>query len=165
MHTEGPSGKPGGPSALEVPADLRGEADLRQLGKRARDIDGERGGARRAGGARTRAEGEARASECRAAGARKALAIAADATGPAQLDSAIEETASKLGGLDALVTLVGGSHPGGTADLSDQDWRSAYERNLWPAVRASRSALPPLAKGAARRGFPEPPARRASSCT
>src|SRR5438445_8849725 len=43
MHTEGPSGKPGGPSALEVPADLRGEADLRRLGKRARDIDGERG--------------------------------------------------------------------------------------------------------------------------
>jgi len=111
--------------------------------------------------ARTRADVEARASECRAAGARKALAIAADATDPAQLDSAIEETASKLGGLDALVTLVGGSHPGGTADLSDNDWRSAYERNLWPAVRASRSALPHLEKSAARRGFPRA-AREAS---
>lgn len=104
--------------------------------------------------ARTRADVEARASECRAAGARKVLAIAADATDPAQLDSAIEETAAKLGGLDAVVTLVGGSRPGGTADLSDQDWRSAYERNFWPEVRASRSALPHLEKSAARRGFP-----------
>jgi len=99
-----------------------------------------REGARVAVVARTRADVEARASECEAAGARKALAIAADATDAAQLDTAIEESASKLGGLDAVVTLVGGSQPGGTAELSDADWRSAYDRNLWPAIRASRSA-------------------------
>src|SRR5437016_2206509 len=105
--------------------------------------------------ARTRADVEARASECEAAGARKALAIAADATDAAQLDTAIEESASKLGALDALVTLVGGSQPGGTAELSDADWRSVYDRNLWPAIRASRSALPHLERSAARRGFPK----------
>src|SRR2546422_2143966 len=113
-----------------------------------------REGARVAVVARTRADVEARASECEAAGARKALAIAADATDAAQLDTAIEESASKLGGLDAVVTLVGGSQPGGTAELSDADWRSAYDRNLWPAIRASRSALPHLEKSAAKRGFP-----------
>src|SRR2546422_3231978 len=96
--------------------------------------------------ARTRVDVEARASECRAAGARKVLAIAADATDPGQLDSAIEETASKLGGLDALVTLVGGSHPGGTADLSDQDWRAGHERKPLPAGGAPRSGPSHLVK-------------------
>src|SRR5437764_10185431 len=104
--------------------------------------------------ARTRADVEARARECEAAGAQKAVAIAADATDGAQLDAAIEQAAAKLGGLDALVTLVGGSQPGGTAELSDADWRAVYEKNLWPAVRASRSALPHLERSAARRGFP-----------
>ena len=42
--------------------------------------------------------------------------------------------------LDVLVTLVGGSQPGGTAELSDSQWQSIYDRNLWPAVRASRHA-------------------------
>ena len=105
--------------------------------------------------ARTRADVEARARECDAAGAQKALAILADATDGAQLDAAIEQTAAQLGGIDALVTLIGGSQPGGTADLSDADWRSVYDRNLWPAIRASRSALPHLELGAARRGFPK----------
>ena len=104
--------------------------------------------------ARTRADVEARARECEAAGAQKALAIAADATDGAQLDAAIEQTAAKLGGLDVLVTLVGGSQPGGTAELSDESWRSVYDRNLWPAIRASRTALPHLERSAARRGFP-----------
>jgi 3-oxoacyl-[acyl-carrier protein] reductase len=104
--------------------------------------------------ARTREDVEARARECAAAGAEEALAIAADATDPEQLDAAIEKTASRFGGIDVLVTLVGGSQPGGTGELSDADWNTAYERNLWPAVRASRSALPHLVASAARRGFP-----------
>src|SRR2546428_13291646 len=82
-----------------------------------------REGARVAVVARTRADFEARASECEAAGARKALAIAADATDAAQLDTAIEESASKLGALDAEVTLVGGSQPCRAAGPADADWR------------------------------------------
>ncbi len=104
--------------------------------------------------ARTRADVDARARECEEAGAEQALAIAADATDPAQLDAAIEQTASRFGGLDALVTLVGGSQPGGTAELTDAQWKAAYDRNLWPAVRASRAALPHLEASAKRRGFP-----------
>ncbi|HET7788637.1 MAG TPA: SDR family oxidoreductase [Myxococcales bacterium] len=112
-----------------------------------------REGAKVAVVARTAADVEARAKEFAAAGAEKAIGIAADATDGAQLDAAIERTAKELGGLDALVTLVGGSQPGGTADLSAADWEAAYARNLWPAVRASRTALPHLSAGAARRGF------------
>lgn len=107
--------------------------------------------------ARTRDDVEARAAECRAAGAEQALPIAADAIDPAQLESAIETAARELGALDVLVNLVGGSQPGGTADLSPTDWEAAYARNLWPAVRASRLALSHLAASAARRGFRPPP--------
>ena len=103
--------------------------------------------------ARTAEAVEAKAAECRKAGAEKALGIAADATDPASLKSAIETTVAEFGGLDALVTLVGGSQPGGTAELTGADWETAYERNLWPAVRASRYALPNLIASAARRGF------------
>jgi 3-oxoacyl-[acyl-carrier protein] reductase len=106
--------------------------------------------------ARTAATVEAKAAECRKAGAEKAIGIAADATDAAALKSAVETTVAEFGGLDALVTLVGGSQPGGTADLSDLDWEAAYDRNLWPALRASRYALQHLITSAARRGFAAP---------
>ena len=103
--------------------------------------------------ARTKAAVEERAAECRKAGAKKALAIAADATDPPQLKQAVDTTAAEFGSLDVLVTLVGGSQPGGTAELTGADWEAAYDRNLWPSVRASRYALPHLIAGAVRRGF------------
>ena len=112
-----------------------------------------REGARVALLARTQSAVDERAAECRKAGAERALAISADAMDPAQLERAVATTATELGGLDVLVTLVGGSQPGGTAELSDADWGAAYDRNLWPAVRASRLALPHLIAGAVRRGF------------
>src|ERR1700704_3528696 len=102
------------------------------------------GGAAAISLAREHARVAMRARECLAAGAGDALGIAADATDPAQLDAAIERTATRFGGIDVLVTLVGGSQPGGTAELSEPDWQAAYERNLWPAVRATRTALPYL---------------------
>jgi 3-oxoacyl-[acyl-carrier protein] reductase len=107
--------------------------------------------------ARTREDVDARVRECEAVGAAQALAIAADATDPAQLEAAIEQTAARFGSLDVLVTLVGGSQPGGTADLTRQEWGAAFDRNLWPAVHASKAALPHLVASAARRGFPKAP--------
>jgi 3-oxoacyl-[acyl-carrier protein] reductase len=106
--------------------------------------------------ARTATAVEAKADECLKAGAEKALGIVADATDPASLKKAIETTAAEFGALDGLVTLVGGSQAGGTAELSGADWETAYERNLWPAIRASRYALTHLIASAARRGFAEP---------
>jgi 3-oxoacyl-[acyl-carrier protein] reductase len=103
--------------------------------------------------ARTRADVESRAAACKALGAPQALAITADATDPASLRRAVDTTAMEFGSLDILVTLVGGSQPGGTAELSGADWEAAYDKNLWPAVRASRYALPHLIASAVRRGF------------
>ena len=107
--------------------------------------------------ARTRASVDERARLCREAGATRAIAIAADATEPEQLARAVEQAASALGGLDALVTLVGGSQPGGT-ELDDEGWNDALRRNLWPAIRATRLALPFLAAAARDRGAVPPAA-------
>ena len=112
-----------------------------------------REGARVALMARTKSAVDERAAECKRAGAEKALAIAADATDPPQLKRAIETTVAEFGSLDVLVTLVGGSQPGGTAELTGADWETAYDKNFWPSVHASRYALPHLIAGAARRGF------------
>ena len=107
--------------------------------------------------ARTRAAVEERARACLDAGAPKAVAIAADATDAAQLERAIAEASAALGGLDVLVTLVGGSQPGGT-ELDDAGWAQALERNLWPAIRAARLALPLLEASARERGVRPAPA-------
>jgi 3-oxoacyl-[acyl-carrier protein] reductase len=105
--------------------------------------------------ARTRETVEERARLCREAGARKAVAIAADATVASDLERAIQQAAAELGGLDVLVTLVGGSQPGGT-ELDDAGWSAALERNLWPAIRATRLALPLLEASARGRGVLPP---------
>jgi NAD(P)-dependent dehydrogenase (short-subunit alcohol dehydrogenase family) len=111
--------------------------------------------------ARGPAELEARAEACLRAGAPEVVPLAADATDALELQSAIDEAGRRLGGLDILVTLVGGSQPGGTADTDDAGWERAFERNLWAAVRASRVALPYLVQSAARNAsFEQNPARQ-----
>jgi 3-oxoacyl-[acyl-carrier protein] reductase len=112
--------------------------------------------------ARTRASVEERARSCIEAGATRATAIAADATDPEQLARAVHEAAAALGGIDALVTLVGGGQPGGT-ELDDNGWSAALQRNLWPAIRAARLALPLLETSARERGALPPSAVDAQS--
>ena len=101
--------------------------------------------------ARGREGVEARAAECRAAGAPDALALAADATDPAALKAAVDAAGTAFGALDALVTLVGGSVPGAFATVDDAGWSAALERNFTCAVRASRFALPYLERSGAAR--------------
>jgi 3-oxoacyl-[acyl-carrier protein] reductase len=105
--------------------------------------------------ARTRETVEAAAAQCRSDGAPDAIALAADATDAAQLERAVAAAADRLSGLDILVTLVGGSQPGGT-ELDDAGWQSALDGNLWPALRASRLALPFLERSARERGWQPP---------
>jgi len=106
--------------------------------------------------ARTHSAVEERARLCVEAGATRATAVSADATDPDQLARAVHESAGALGGLDALVTLVGGGQPGGT-ELDDAGWATALQRNLWPAIRATRLALPLLESSARERGILPPP--------
>jgi 3-oxoacyl-[acyl-carrier protein] reductase len=93
--------------------------------------------------ARTEADVLARAEACRTEGAAQAHGFAADATDPAQLERVFADAVQALGGLDGLVSLVGGSAKGGTVGA---DFQAAFSRNFWPALGASRLAVPHLEK-------------------
>jgi 3-oxoacyl-[acyl-carrier protein] reductase len=78
-----------------------------------------------------------------AAGARVAT-IAADvatADGPGRV---IDEAVAQFGGLDILVNNVGLGKGAGLTDTSDAVWQEAFDQTLFPAVRASRAAVPHL---------------------
>lgn len=84
------------------------------------------------------------ADELRAAGA-PAWPIAGDVRSPTELDMMLSEAVGHLGGLDVLVTVVGGQVAFVPAvklhETADADWDTVYELNLRYVARAVRSAL------------------------
>jgi len=58
----------------------------------------------------------------------------------------IEETVARFGGLDVLVNNVGLARGGGLLDTSDEEWQAALDQTLFPAIRASRAAVPHMRK-------------------
>lgn len=75
--------------------------------------------------------------------------VAADLTTPegcAPLAQAVQE---RLGGLDILVHVVGGSATpaGGFAALGDAHWQAEIDRNLMPSVRLDRLLIPGMQSG------------------
>jgi NAD(P)-dependent dehydrogenase (short-subunit alcohol dehydrogenase family) len=65
------------------------------------------------------------------------------AEGCAMVAQAVGE---RLGGIDILVHVVGGSSApaGGFAVLDDQEWQKALDQNLFAAVRLDRALLPSM---------------------
>src|SRR4026208_2425285 len=59
-----------------------------------------------------------------------------------------QEVLSKLGGVDMIAHVVGGSSSpaGGFSKLSDDDWKKAFDLNLYPAVRLNRLLIPKMLK-------------------
>lgn len=77
--------------------------------------------------------------------------LAVDLATPEGVERAVAETRVHLGGVDALVNVVGGSSApaGGFAKLDDAEWAKALDLNLMAAVRTDRAVLPEmLARGA-----------------
>jgi 3-oxoacyl-[acyl-carrier protein] reductase len=70
------------------------------------------------------------------------LAVRCDVTTAAGIESLVAGTVERLGGVDLLVNNVGGSGARRIQDASEEDFRSALDRNLWPALRASLRVLP-----------------------
>jgi 3-oxoacyl-[acyl-carrier protein] reductase len=86
---------------------------------------------------------EAVAQEIGAAGGH-ALAVPGDLTLPGSAERLIARAAETFGGLDILVNNLGGSAPANKPfmETEPKDWRGVVALNLYPAVEASRLAVP-----------------------
>jgi len=70
-------------------------------------------------------------------------AHAADVSKPDEAAGLVEAAVAAFGGIDVLINNVGGGGGGARiTDSTDDDWRSAMDRNLIQTVRMMRLALP-----------------------
>ena len=74
--------------------------------------------------------------------------VAADVTMASGCATVAEAVRQRLGSIDIIVHVVGGSSApaGGFAVLDDQEWQRAFDLNLFPAVRLDRALLPAMLK-------------------
>ena len=72
------------------------------------------------------------------------LFVAADITTAKGCATVADAVRQRLGGIDIIVHVVGGSSApaGGFAALDDDEWHRALDLNLFPAVRLDRALLP-----------------------
>jgi 3-oxoacyl-[acyl-carrier protein] reductase len=70
--------------------------------------------------------------------------IVCDVTTPAGVKALIDGAQAALGGIDILVNNVGGSGQRDFHDVDEADFAAALDRNLWPAFRCARAALPAM---------------------
>ena len=80
------------------------------------------------------------AGEARAEGA--VLAVRTDVTRLDELERLVARTVERFGGIDVLVNNVGLAGGGTLLDTSDAVWQEALDGTLYPAIRASRLAVP-----------------------
>ncbi len=73
-------------------------------------------------------------------------ALTCDVTNEDDIAGALEETASRFGSVNLLVTNAGGPPTGQIDDITADAWRSALELNLMSTINLSRAALPHLRK-------------------
>ena len=100
-------------------------------------------GCRVAVGARGEAALQGVVEEIGAAGG-EALAVPGDLTLPGSAERLIARAAETFGGLDIVVNNLGGSAPANKPfmETEPKDWRGVVALNLYPAVEASRLAVP-----------------------
>ena len=77
----------------------------------------------------------------------RVLGVRVDVSDPAGVERLVQQTVATFGGLDILVNNVGKAGGGGIVETSDADWQAALDLTLYPAIRASRLAVPHLRKG------------------
>jgi 3-oxoacyl-[acyl-carrier protein] reductase len=101
-----------------------------------------REGARVAICARTAGDLEAAAEEIRADSGAEVLAVSADLATAEGVHRVIAATVERFGGVDVLVHNCGGPSVGSFPDLSDDDWRAAFEVVMLSFVRFVREVTP-----------------------
>ncbi len=92
--------------------------------------------------ARNRARIEATAREIQNQTAVQVLGIPADVTSADDIRRAVDETITKFGNIDILITNAGGPPPGAFLSLNDEQWREAVNLTLMSAVRLTRAVIP-----------------------
>ena len=70
------------------------------------------------------------------------LPIVADVSKADDVARLVESTADRFGGLDILVNNVGLGRGGSLEETSEDEWREAFDQTLFPAIRASKAAVP-----------------------
>jgi len=68
--------------------------------------------------------------------------VQADVSTPAGIELVIGGTVERFGGLDILVNNVGRAAGSDLLGTSDAEWQAAFDETLFPAIRASRLAVP-----------------------
>jgi 3-oxoacyl-[acyl-carrier protein] reductase len=79
-------------------------------------------------------------------GAVRVLPVAADLATAAGVEAVFARTVETFGGLDILVNNVGVAKGAGIGDTSDAEWQASFDQTLFPAIRASRLAVPLMRK-------------------
>jgi 3-oxoacyl-[acyl-carrier protein] reductase len=77
---------------------------------------------------------------------RAVLPVVADLATVEGVESVVTQTLEAFGGIDILVNNVGLARGAGIADTSDAEWTEALNQTLFPAIRASRLAVPHMRK-------------------
>ncbi len=104
-------------------------------------------GARVAVVGRTQAVLDDAATDLAERGSPDALALVADTTDAEQVQRAFDELSARWGGeLNILVNAVGPGSVGTFDDLTDDQWRAAFDDGVMGMVHCVRSALPLLRK-------------------
>jgi len=79
-------------------------------------------------------------------GAEQVLAVQADVSTDKGVADVILRTVETFGGLDILVNNVGLAKGSDIVNTTDVEWQEAFDQTLFPAVRASRMAVPQMRK-------------------
>ena len=72
----------------------------------------------------------------------RVLGVRADVATPEGIQQVIDRTIETFGGLDVLVNNVGRAAGADIVGTSDAEWQAAFDETLFPAIRASRLAVP-----------------------
>jgi 3-oxoacyl-[acyl-carrier protein] reductase len=92
--------------------------------------------------ARAEADLQAAAEQIRRETRAEVLAVPADLTSAEGIKTVVAATAGRFGGIDVLVNNSGGPALGRFADLTDDDWRRAFEVVTLNFVRFVREVVP-----------------------
>jgi 3-oxoacyl-[acyl-carrier protein] reductase len=92
--------------------------------------------------ARTEADLQAAAEQIRGETGAEVLAVPADLTTAEGIKAVVAATAGRFGGVDVLVNNSGGPALGRFADVTDDDWRQAFEVVTLNFVRFVREVVP-----------------------